>query len=986
MRQLLCPRVVGRDEELAVIAATIEAARNGRGQTLFVIGEAGVGKSRLALEAENHAVARGLWTLRGRCVEGGPGGTSAATVTCRPIAEALLSALRRHAASGARAWDRAELRPFRHILSRLIPDWREPDQPPAEDSLVLLAEAVLRVLRALASTAPQRGCLLVLEDLHWADAETNAVLEYLAANIASEGIAILATSRPEPHSPSLALVRSLAARRLGRGLDLERLSPDAVREMASACLDDAPLPDPIDHLLSASADGLPLLVEDLLAAWASAGAMVKAEGGWQVRQLPRPLVPLSFSETVRRRLRQLGDDATRLLRLAALLGRRFDWTLLPPAAAMDEDRVLELLHAAVDAQLVLAEPSAFVFRHALTRDAVLAELLPAERARQAARLLDLIEASHSLCEDDWCELAADLALAAGNRVKAATLLLESGQRLLARGALTSADAMLERARSLIPRDAELELQAEIDRALLGVLVDAGKNERAVEVGRGLLATLSRSNAESGRAAEVHLMLATAAAAASDQAQASGHLETARSLDRDGVLEARLDALAARVAIDERRSADADHLARAALAAAERRGEIEVACDALIVIGRLARTRDLESAETAFDRARQLAEMHHLTVWRGRALHELGTVDMFRDAAPERLLEARALALDAGALETAAWVDGELAALFNTRFEMERSFEFARSALDAGRRYHLPGVVAMALLFEAEVYAYRLDRSTLEQTLAELARTCGDDAFFTIGAWECRAIVSLLDEDRPRAVRELENAVELSRSLPVAAPSPTLALWALNRTLDEPEVTDPREVLRGSSSMVNFTNAGYAAYAEAIALGRQGRTVAAAGAVRAGDDLLAPAPWYHQYGRRLVAEAAVRDGWGEPSTWLGQAEAFFGRHDYPAVASACRSLLRKTGATIPRPAARRRVPEPFRSRGVTERELEVLVILADGLSNKLIASRLYLSPKTVEKHVASLMDKLDVRTRASLATIATANLGDAATRKWGKSSM
>jgi DNA-binding NarL/FixJ family response regulator len=120
--------------------------------------------------------------------------------------------------------------------------------------------------------------------------------------------------------------------------------------------------------------------------------------------------------------------------------------------------------------------------------------------------------------------------------------------------------------------------------------------------------------------------------------------------------------------------------------------------------------------------------------------------------------------------------------------------------------------------------------------------------------------------------------------------------------------------------------------------------------------------------------------------LAEAEAFFERSGYQAVSSACRSLLRKSGATIPRAAARRRVPEPFRSQGVTERELEVLASLALGMSNKEIGSRLYLSPKTVEKHVASLMDKLDVRSRARLATIASANLGDATSRNWGKSSM
>ena len=149
-------------------------------------------------------------------------------------------------------------------------------------------------------------------------------------------------------------------------------------------------------------------------------------------------------------------------------------------------------------------------------------------------------------------------------------------------------------------------------------------------------------------------------------------------------------------------------------------------------------------------------------------------------------------------------------------------------------------------------------------------------------------------------------------------------------------------------------------------------------------MLALGPWFLQYGRRLVAEAAIRDGWGEPASWLREAEAFFDQNGYHAVSSACRSLLRKCGAPTTSGRAHRGVPEPFRGQGVTEREMEVLAILADGLSNKDIGARLYLSPKTVEKHVASLMDKLEVRTRAQLATIAAANMGGGSGRSWRKS--
>ena len=129
-------------------------------------------------------------------------------------------------------------------------------------------------------------------------------------------------------------------------------------------------------------------------------------------------------------------------------------------------------------------------------------------------------------------------------------------------------------------------------------------------------------------------------------------------------------------------------------------------------------------------------------------------------------------------------------------------------------------------------------------------------------------------------------------------------------------------------------------------------------------------WGLHLGHRLVAEEAIAHHWGTPAQWLTVAASFLDEHGRGRVAAACRSLLRKTGARIPRAGrAHPGVPPSLRARRVTDREMEVLSLVADGLSNQAIGGRLYLSPKTVEKHISSLMDKLDVRSRAQLTAIA-----------------
>ena len=930
----------------------LAAATHGRGGVVFLVGEAGIGKSRLAQVTANVADQRGLRVLRGRAVP------TATPLPYRPLAEALSSAVR----AGAPA-DERELAPFRATLGRLVPDWRDGDHPEVDDSVLVLAEGVLRFFHAVAD---DDACVVVLEDLHWADSETITIVEYLADNLAAERVLCIVTVRDEGPSHGLDLARTLHARRASELIELRRLDDDKVAEMLDSCLG-TEIASPELVALAARADGVPFLVEELLAVAVASGALVQRGTSWTLSMAVDHVVPLTYADSVRRRLAALGEEGRAVLLAAAILGRRFDWNLLPTIVALDEAAVVAALHAAVDTQIVAVDPGdgTFRFRHALSRDAVLAELLPPERARLSSLALDAIENAHPGLPGDWCELAAEVAEGAGDRGRAATLLLEAGQRALEGGALTTAEATLEQARALAPSTDPVAI--DVEECLAMVLALAGKGDRAVEVGESLLARLGGGAALAARRAEAHLRLARAAVAATRWAGADERLAqaSAEAADvADDGLRARIDVVAAQVAI-MRRPETAVALARGALEVAERHSLPEVACEALEIIGRFERQRDLDAAEAAFARAYEIADAHGRAVWRVRALHELGTIDLLRDGGVARFERARELALTLGALATVAVLDVQIAAALAVRDDPEPSLAVARRGTELARRYRLDAPLAAALAFEAVAHARAGRRSELERCLAE-ASEHGDRDFDVIAEF-ARAVLAFVEEDRRAARDHLERAaVALSHASGDQATGPGAGLLALVLAVDG----DADGMARWPAhEPVHFLSRGFLRYGEAVVAGRAGDGDGAMRLLARGDEALAGASWYRQYGRRLAAEAALADGWGDPVAWLNDALPFFDRIGDERIASACRSLMRKAGAPVPRRRAEASSSASLPGLGVTARELEVLRLLGEGLSNKDIGARLYLSPRTVERHVASLTAKAGVTRRAELVAFA-----------------
>jgi predicted ATPase len=320
MEPMLCPVLIDRRAELRTLTGALDDAGQGRGRAVFVTGDSGIGKSRLVREATSVAAERGFFVLVGRATE------SSVPVPFRPITEALMG--------GARAGVVPEapgIADYRAALGTLVPEWSRPEDSDAEVSPVIIGEALLRML----SLPSWPGGLLVLEDLHWADPETVAIVEYLADNAAATGVAFLLTMRGAQPSPGLDLLHTLTARRAATTVEIGRLPPHAVGRMAAACLDVTEVPEPVSRLL-ASCDGLPFAVEEILAAAVSSGELVHASDGWQVDPDIVTGVPLSIIGSVRHRIAGLGRQARNVIVSAAVLGRQFDWALLPSVAESTE--------------------------------------------------------------------------------------------------------------------------------------------------------------------------------------------------------------------------------------------------------------------------------------------------------------------------------------------------------------------------------------------------------------------------------------------------------------------------------------------------------------------------------------------------------------------------------------------------------------------------------------------------------------------------
>jgi DNA-binding CsgD family transcriptional regulator len=223
----------------------------------------------------------------------------------------------------------------------------------------------------------------------------------------------------------------------------------------------------------------------------------------------------------------------------------------------------------------------------------------------------------------------------------------------------------------------------------------------------------------------------------------------------------------------------------------------------------------------------------------------------------------------------------------------------------------------------------------------------------------------------QAAAALDAALETATGSPAAVVWPFHGMRTLLHVLGGATFADAKRSIESPGVISHAANRGLLAAAEAVDLARHGDTRRALQHVAEAGELLGPFVWRRALALRLLAEAALADGWGEPSRWAEESLGFFESAGRERVAAACRGLLRRAGVRVSRRGrGDSEVPRSLATLGITSREVDVLRLIGDGLSNAEIAERLFLSVRTVETHASRLLRKAGLESRSQLVAFAT----------------
>ena len=855
--------LIGRDAELAQAEAAL-AGRHGP-RLVALVGDAGIGKTRLAAELAQRAGSRRV--LRGRAA---------------PLAAPMPLGLFQDAvrlAPAARAFGDPLATGF---PQRLLPELG--GDGAAADRGVLFEMASRWAL----TLAGRRGLLLVLEDLHLADATSLALVTHLAARLCDAPASLLVTYRPEDHQTLAEFRRELIRSRLGEEIVLQPLAPSGVEAIATELLGRPPAPETLARW-TRLAGGNPFIVEELV------------RGGEEV-----PELPWSLRAMIAARLGRLRAPDRELLRWAAVLGERFDVGLLADAAQRRLAALALALSRLRDGGLLVDDAGErMAFRHALTHEAVAAELVGPERRRRHARVL-AVEAGRLAPEE-----VLSHALAAGDRRRAFAAALAAGRRARELGGAPEAEGHYRLA---------LDLWSDAD------------------------GTAAR--------AECLCVAGTLAARGRHDPQAVDLLEEARDLLTDPAQAAQAAATALEARRDRGEPGVADALAALPPTAA--------------TLTALARVRAIEgdaagSVNAAEAGLRALGRPDSgLLNSLGVARYDLGDVDGGRRA----LRASAAAAVDSYDLAR-AHLDLGFLLLLDAGADLACAAEAGREGLAIAERRGLPALATLchALLGLVGLEAGRAEE--FERALAGAEAAAGCEPWCALLRGRHALWHGEFDAAEALLTPLLARAALLSS---LAREGVALARMAGGDRAGARAALDPWiAVLRADplwhhrahrATLLAVECAGDRAEAAELAALQAGPRAAAGAALAGGGEIETAARALDARGRawesarlRLAAAELAQD-----ATLAEAALAAWRACGNLVWAGRTERLLRRLGRPVP---SRRRGTT---NSGLSARELEVLERLVAGDTNRAIAERLYISEPTAATHIARIYRKLGVRGR------------------------
>ncbi|GAA4765943.1 helix-turn-helix transcriptional regulator [Microbacterium gilvum] len=933
-------RTVGRDAERAQLGVLFREVAAGATRVVLLSGEAGIGKSRLVADLVDD-IGDEAFTAVGNCIALGSSGEA-----FTPFAGAL------RALVSALGVDRArELAgPAGPALARLAPALADGTAPSGQQP----HEALAQFLEAASADRP---VVLALEDVHWIDTASLGILAYLSRVALDARLLLVATYRPEDIGrlhPAREVLGELARDRSTTRIEPARLDRDGVRALVGELTGELPAGPALDVLAERS-DGVPFYLEELVAVDGCATEAV---------------LPGGLRSVLLARYERLSDGARALARALSVGGICVAHDLLERVDGLDAGTRDAAIREALDVGLLELFDGGYAFRHALVQEAVLDDALPGERERLHERYADALE-------EDASRGAAVAAAIAHHRTsardtpRAFPAAIRAMREARAGVAYAAAARHAENALTMWDLVGDPESVAGMTRPqLMGraatYLRNAGETERSLALLRAAIALAPDVGID-------RVLLTQNVAKALANLARPGSIEAYREAlevldrvegDHDALRADLLISLAGRLMLVGSRE-DSLRLASEGAAIAERIGSDRLQSNGVNIAGVcLAHGGDLAAGRAHLARARALAgddPSARLRYWVNASdlAQRAGEPSEAIELAREGMEEARrhGLARTSGTILASNLADplASLGRWSEVDAVVERALAAAPPSVNVT---YLVVVRAWSLLWrdDAEGAAALLDahravlrstsdnevqaRLTVARVDMEVALSTGD----ADGAW--RATGPVRDIPEERLALSPAYALPVAWSLARAARLRPDAEWAADATQRAQAIVARFPEWPTKEEWAALVDAeldgGVAAWETAVARVRSPRTPV----------VLLP------YALVALADARIAAGDRTGARTAGEeATAVAGERGVALVERAARELLAQAGLT----GARRR-----RTAILTERERQVLELVAEGLSNGQIADRLFISTKTASVHVSAILRKLGAATRTEAA--------------------
>ena len=979
----MSPVLVGRQAELRSLSSAFGRVLTGHQVTALVGGEAGVGKSRLVNELIDEARAAGTRVLVGGCVELDGGG-----IPFAPVVEMIRSL----AAELPAAELDAVLGAARGEIGRLVPELEDdrPTAPAGERDASRLLELMLGVIGRLSARAP---LMLVFEDLQWADSATLDLLALLVARTSGTRLLLVLTVRSDELHRAHPF-RRMAARweqqRIVERLELDRLEHRDVAAQVEAIVGQRPDPELIEFVAERS-EGIPLFVEELL-------------GAVRDGRVDHDYLPPSLRDVLLARAELLSSDAQHVLRVVSAAARWVPDRLLQIVAGLPDAQLNAALREAVEQQLLVVDRAGrgYGFRHALARAAIHEDLLPGERTQLHRAYAEAIEYNAALAgaDLDASSMLAHHWLSAHDLPRALPASVRAGRASAAASAPSAAQRHFELALELWTQVPDGPERAGIDHpqlleAAAAAAMRAGAADRGLALADQALAEVGYGGTLERRATLLVLRAVMLADLGRDSEglavfeQAVGLLP-AEPPSRVG---AQVLASYARALVRVDQLERAGGLATRALEAAQAVGATQEKLEAQITLTHsMIYAGEVEAGQALLRETIDEAEREGFPWIAIRAHVSLSDSQLMLG-----LFDEAAQTAERGAAHADQAGFGRTAGAFmraNKAEALFRSGRWEEALTGFAPAGEAPGVFAGALLLlRAEMHAAAGRRVEAISDLREARRHLRNS-----GAAQFTLPLAWVESELSRSSGDLEAAAEVVERAMAGIdageePRYKWPLLSLGSRIEAERALAARDAgraaddagrriaaLREDAERTPATTAADHGHRELVRaeharVRRESEVEAWAEAVRVCRSMNEPLP----LGYALLRNAEALTAHGDSDT----AAASAGEALVLARSMGAAPLLDDVQALIRRARLRtteqngagehaepaEALPDELSRLGLTAREVEVLRLVADGLSNSQIAEKLFISRKTASVHVSNILSKLDVSTRVEAAAVA-----------------